>query len=369
MIQQLCNNYIDAGHEVTVIASNIGIGGESLSRGNGCKKVGVSAINPLERFSVPYPLFNPIDLYGAISSSLETADVVHLHGFLYMSSILAAFLAKRHSARVVLTEHVGFVSHSNPIVNLAQGVIYHTFGRLCCRNCEIITILNGRVRHQMTRLAKATTPILKIPNGVDTKLFHPPTPAEKQELRQKWAKTKPIVLFVGRMVEKKGIDIVLQLAAMTDGFEFWLCGKGDITFQPPHHNIRNVGLVTQDILSELYRVADVLVLPSEGEGFPLVIQEAMASGLPVVVSDDSVNHEYLDEQVACFVQRDPEDILMKIDELLEDEARYINMSRNAREWALNQFSWKITSEKYIMLYTNDLNDFADSNYDANDGVK
>jgi alpha-maltose-1-phosphate synthase len=96
-----------------------------------------------------------------------------------------------------------------------------------------------------------------------------------------------MLIFVGRFVEKKGLAILRAVAARRPDLHFLLIGRGPIS--PENWGLPNVlvmGTQPQQTIAELYRAADLLLLPSVGEGFPLVVQEAMACGLPVICGSD-----------------------------------------------------------------------------------
>src|SRR5205814_5728233 len=98
----------------------------------------------------------------------------------------------------------------------------------------------------------------------------------------------PRVLFVGRLVAKKGVDVAVHAARAAGGaFELAVAGPG--TLAPAPH-VEALGALPRERVAELYRAADAFLLPSRGEGFPLTIQEAMASGLPAFVLDDPGYH-------------------------------------------------------------------------------
>ncbi|MGE0109890.1 MAG: glycosyltransferase family 4 protein, partial [Bdellovibrionales bacterium] len=135
-----------------------------------------------------------------------------------------------------------------------------------------------------------TRAIKVIPNGVDLRTFQPPIPENRRFLREQFAlkRDQPVFLFVGRFVEKKGLAVLHLLAKALPMCRFWMVGNGPIS--PENWLLPNVHVFRNRVnlsLTELYHAADLLVMPSYGEGFPLVIQEAMACGLPVLCSKET----------------------------------------------------------------------------------
>jgi D-inositol-3-phosphate glycosyltransferase len=188
-----------------------------------------------------------------------------------------------------------------------------------------------------------------ISNGVDTTAYRPPDPGEREALRTAlgWDE-RPRALFVGRLVAKKGIDLAIGAARHADGaFELAIAGPG----RPPAglpDSVSVLGPQPPERVAGLYRAADALVLPSHGEGFPVVVQEAMASGLPVVVLDDPSYAPYLDGagQGARRVPADPGAIAGALRELLADPAA----RASAREHARRAFSWAEAADAHEALY-------------------
>ena len=128
-------------------------------------------------------------------------------------------------------------------------------------------------------------------NGVDTGSFRPARDAaEKAKWRHHldFAQHRPVALFVGRFVEKKGLDVLRQAAALGSDIDWVFAGWGGL--DPNAWGLANVFVragLTQASLAPLYRASDVLVLPSTGEGLPLVLQEAMACGLASVLNAET----------------------------------------------------------------------------------
>jgi len=123
-----------------------------------------------------------------------------------------------------------------------------------------------------------------------------PTAEEKQQLRQKLGMNeKKIALYVGRFDPKKGMDDLLHVSPELDkeaGFYF-VGGEPTeehLTFcrEKGLDNVHFVGFKKKEALEEYYKAADLLVLPTKSDVWGLVINEAMAQGLPVVTTDKCV---------------------------------------------------------------------------------
>jgi D-inositol-3-phosphate glycosyltransferase len=238
------------------------------------------------RLGVPYPLFSP-SLVPVLRREIARAEVVHVHGFLFQSTLLAQALARRAPNRpaIVLTEHVGHVPYESRIVDRIEAAAIGTLGRWSARASDAIVVYNHRVEELIVRLSPAAR-LRWIDNGVDTEFFRPASESERARLRKGFGwDDRPRVLFGGRAVAKKGFDVALEAARRGRGaFTLTIVG----TFRPPAGapNVELLGLLPRELMAEALRAADALFVPARGEGLPITILEALASGLPTVGTDD-----------------------------------------------------------------------------------
>lgn len=243
--------------------------------------------NALERcWGIPWPLWSRKSV-RAMREAVDKADVVWLHDTLYPGNIAAFRRARKRGKKIVITQHISPIPYRNPLLRWAMKMADKMFTARMLRQADEVIFISDRVAEDYYHRVAFTRAIKVIPNGVDIQLYHPPIPENRRFLRQQFAlkKDQPVLLFVGRFVEKKGLDALRRLATRLPECRFWLAGSGPI--KPESWLLPNVHVFrgrSAGSLVELYQAADLLVIPSYGEGFPLVIQEAMACGLPVLCS-------------------------------------------------------------------------------------
>jgi glycosyltransferase involved in cell wall biosynthesis len=346
VVDALAQEFTSLGHRVTHLAADVAGGGSHPAEPLPYETIRVPAWNPLEtKLGVPWPIYSP-RLLTKLVQTLRTTDVVHAHGLLYMGSALGLLLAKRFRQPRVLTEHVGHVHYSNPALDRVECIAMATLGRVTARSADAITVLNDKVKNEMAALAPSTR-ILSIPNGVDTKTFHPPTPDERRRLRAElgWDDS-PRILFVGRLVAKKGITLAVEAVRRLRGrAQLVVVGPGELK---PATDVEVLGALPRQRVAELYRAADVFLLPSRGEGFPLTAQEAMASGLPVVLAEDPAYAPYLGEGLQTAAA-EPEALAAAVELWLSPDRR-AKAGAAAAQRAMREFSWRTAAQKYLSLY-------------------
>ena len=245
------------------------------------------SFNAIERLSgFPYPLWSPGSL-ARLAAHIRAADAVHVHDAIYASSLAAATLARHHGKRLVVTQHIGQV----PLPILLRpvlGAANRLGARAVLARADAVAFISPAVRRYFETLTGPRPGFHDVPNGVDHGVFKPSgeAPADRRAALGLDA-AKPLMLFVGRFVPKKRLPLVREMAAAKPDWQWCVIGQGPE--QPQTWGLPNVRVLPpmqQTELARWYQAADLLVLPSEGEGFPLVVQEAMACGLPVCITAD-----------------------------------------------------------------------------------
>ncbi len=285
---------VATGSQVTLVTTDAGGGSDSPKYPEAVRVVRLPSCNVFERRAgIPYPVVMPTR-FPALVESLRECDIVHVHGAVYQLSVLAALVGRAVGARLILTEHAGAQEHSSRLATAAARLAFETLGRLTVVLCDRVTTVNERVAAEIGRLARTRRKTRFLPNPCDTS-FRPPSPAERAAVRSRlgWADDRAKVLFVGRLTRDKGVDRLL--AATDPSFDTIFVGPGDpaVLGPLPRAGVTHLPPRPPEAMLELYHAADALALPSRREGFPLVVQEALACGLPAVTTYDPGYQPYL----------------------------------------------------------------------------
>jgi glycosyltransferase involved in cell wall biosynthesis len=294
-----------------------------------------------DRLNVPYPLPAPLAAWRTLSRLVGEADVVHPHDAIYATSVLSLVLARRRSVPSVLTQHVAFVPQRNRALNAAQRAAIATLGRSARLARRVVAYNPSVAEWAETTWGLSNVPVL--PPGV------PEAPnVDRDEVRRELGlpADRRIALFVGRDVPKKGLDVFLaagdpvyELVAVTD--------------RPPStapQGARILPFLEPRRFRDLLACVDAFVLPSEGEGFPLALQEALVSGVPCVVTPGPGYDHYLRDGEALFVSREADEIRAALRRLATDDSFRSKLAARSREAGSREFGLERFVDEHEELY-------------------
>lgn len=245
---------------------------------------------PFTTVGVAYPLWST-RAASMLRERIEWCDVVNPHDCLYPGTVLALRYAARAGKRLILTQHAGpWPFYRSPVLRAVQLAAYRTLGLAVHRRVGQAVFISRAVQAWFGDRVRYARPPRFVTNGVDTALFGYGDAAARRAACERLGLPldRRIVLFVGRFLFMKGLPVIETLARRDPGTLFVLIGDGPI--DPRAWGLPNVVVQpfqAQAGLRDYYWAADVLVLPSTGEGFPLVVMEAMVCGTPAIVSAET----------------------------------------------------------------------------------
>lgn len=200
------------------------------------------------------------------------------------------------------------------------------------------------------------TPIL---NGVDQEQFYPITREERIALRKKLKLPlhDQIIVSVGSLIQRKDPETIIRgflKSTVKENGILLMIGDGPLRerCQEVVNDEPSIFFTgeTNDVAKYL-KVADYFVSGAFSEGLPNAVLEALASGLPVCLSDINPHQEILDhndEVGVVFTPGNPDDLAQKLDELIK--LNHINMAEQALKVVNDYLNAKVMSEKYQTLY-------------------
>ena len=240
------------------------------------------------------------------------------------------------------------------------GSYMRPLSKLVLRNADAVIALTQDMKTQIQKIYSRE--ILVIPNGIDIKSFEKSS-REKARAKLRIKKKERIVTFVGTLRPIKGLEYLVQalniMGKKGPRVKLMLVGDGEekehleglVGELELEEDVMFIGRVPNEEIPEYMAASDVFVLPSLSEGFPNVVLQAMAAGLPIIASKVGGLPEIIEEGGNGFLvePKNAAQIADRISQLLEDDELRLKISRNNRRKA-TQYSWEAVVDRLEEVY-------------------
>src|SRR5262245_56048845 len=188
----------------------------------------MTSTNIVERLvGVPFPIWSPTCVLR-LWKAVRCADVVHMHDYAYAGNWFAFLFARMNGIPVLITQHIGFVPYKSRWLRLGLQLLQVTAGRIMLGTANQVVFVSTVVRDYFQQHVRFRTPPQVIANGVETTIFTPGSTADRGRARAGICahSSRPLLLFVGRFVEKKGLGILKQLVGHFKDVDWIFAGWG-----------------------------------------------------------------------------------------------------------------------------------------------
>lgn len=343
----LTKGFVEKGHEVTLVTANYQgmpeseiVNGVRVIRVNSKRahKEHCSFKEMLSYLLKAYPVANKLQ-------KRENFDVC-LVFFGIPSGPIGYMLKKKYKLPYVIRfgggDVPGFQERFTKVYKIIAPAI-----KLIWKNADAL-IANSQGLKDMALDFYNKKPFDVIPNGVDTEVFYPSVKEESDEFK---------ILFVSRLIERKGLQFIFpQLKKIQDSTEksVKLIVVGDGPYRETLERIAEenhvsdmvefVGQKGKEEIVPFYQNADLFILPSSKEGMPNVVLEAMACGLPIIMTPCEGSAELICENGYKAERKEFADYIIK---LIGDNEMRKEMSINSNKRVKNFFSWKHIVNEYL----------------------
>lgn len=298
-----------------------------------------------------YDIRHIFDLMGIVIK--EEFNIVHsnLSFAFYYCAILTYLSRKKSIYSLVYTEHsTSNRRRKNLFFKFFDSVMYHKYSKIICISNDTELMLNNW-------LSSTKKKTITINNGIVISKFRN---AIAENLRKKYHLTNndKVILSVGSLTEHKNHKLLLKaLLLLNDEYKVFLAGQGplDIFLKGLSKELKIQDQVfflgVRSDIELLYKSADLFVLASIREGFGLVAAEAMAAGIPVLVSDIPGLSKIVGDGGFTFKSENSQDLADKIQYIFQNPGE-VDKKVNIASERVMDYSIEVMSNQYISVYMN-----------------
>ena len=348
----------NAGHDVTVLTTDFQMENDFIDSLDGVEVI------PFHCQMNIGSLLISSSMKEYLKQNINKFDIIHMHNFRTYQNIIIHRFAKKYKIPYVLQAHgsVPRIIEKKGLKNLFD--IF--FGYKILRDASKVIAVSNIEVNQYVEMGVPKEKIVVIPNGIDISLFD--DLPEKGTFRKQYGiSEKYIVLFLGRLHEIKGIDllirsyaelkkelndVVLVLAGSDDGYK----AKAEMLINELNltNDVRFIGHVSGADKLATYVDADVLVYPSIFEIFGLVPFEAIMCGTPIIVTDDCGCGDLVKEANCGYLVKygDVNDLEEKMKYVIENPYDGKKLVDAGREYIEENIAWNNVVKQMEEVYEN-----------------
>ncbi len=349
VVEELSTRLAKKGHKVDIYNrkgknvqdKNVNLENKKIKEYKKTKIITIPTINKKGLDALVYSFF------ASIVASLKKYDILHYHAEGSCAMLWIPHILKK---KIVVTIH-GLDWQRAKWGGLASK--YIKFGeKMAVKYAdEIIVLSKGVQKYFKERYGRNT---IFIPNGVNKPIIRKP-----EIIKEKYGlDTNEYILFLARIVPEKGLDYLIDAynklntnkklviaggASHTNGYLEKIKEKAN-----KNNNIILTGFVQGQELDELYSNCYVYCLPSDVEGMPISLLEAMSYGKNCVVSNIEENVQVVSSMAINFKKGNAEDLKEKLEECLKGENRH--NEEELQKYILNKYNWDQITERTQNLY-------------------
>lgn len=357
-IGKLCKNLVEKGVDITIYTTDLHpINYESLAG------LDVKVFKTYEKSNYCFSL----GLWRALEQNIKRYDLVHIHALWVFPTTISAYMARKKRVPYIV----------RPCGMLDYYSVYHKrwkslkklfyFNALERNNLDRASAIQFTSLEELNRSEhlniKAPTVIL--PVGIEKNGFLALPHKGGFRMRYPFLKGKKIILFLGRIHYKKGLEILIDayknVVDKTDEVFLIIAGpdnegyknvlKNKISALNLSDKVFFTGLVEDKQKVEILTDSDIFCLPSFQENFGIAVAEAMAARLPVVISDQvNIHSEISDANAGIVTKCDSGEIANAIVTIINNDSLKKEMGINARNLVFDKFSWDVIAGEMIVHY-------------------
>lgn len=367
VLKELLNSQEASGHQVCLATTDRNNPVRKRLSQEFFSQICSKTIN-VHAFPVEYlPILFSAELAHWLRESLRGFDIVHIHGLYRFPPTYAAWQARRQGVPYVVRPHGALDPYLHARSTTGRLGFKHLYERwFDLPNLHAAGAIHYTADEERERAAflSIRAPSFVVPNGLDWNRYR--TLPTRGALRERWGLGEaPVVLFLGRLHFKKGLDLLIPafdalhrrmpdaqlVIAGPENDDYGRQVRGWVRERGLRADVHFVGLLDGADVVQAYVDADVFALPSYTENFGMTVVEALACELPVVISDQVNIHAEVSGADAGLVTRcDADDVAQALETLLSDADRRRAMGEAGRRLVQARFTWPAIVDALTVEY-------------------
>lgn len=354
---------VERGHDVTVYTTDLGNYPNSRLKVNNIENkdgIEIHYFKNLNNYvAFKHRLFLPITMMLTLRKDLNKFDIIHLHDFRSLLSILVYHYAKKYKIPYVLQAHgsVPYLSQKE----FFKRIFDKFWGHKILNNASKVIALTETESEQYQKMGVSEDNMEIVPNGIDL-LEYQDLP-ERGKFRKKLniKESERVILYLGRLYGSKGIDLLInafsEISEELKDVKLVIAGPDDgtlITLQKLSNTLSlgNSVLFTGPIYGKekmaAYVDADVFVTPSFS-GFPMTFLESCVCGTPIITTNNGDKLNWINN-VGFIVNYDVNQLKDAIVKLLTNKELKTYFGEKGKILVKEKFDWKFISKQIEDIY-------------------
>lgn len=364
VVYELSRELVRAGHDVSVYTTDVLDKDSRYSKAKLDAEIDGIKVSYFKNFSNKLAhdlqIYLPEGMRGKVEETLGGFDIIHLHGHRHFLNNIVRHYAKKLGKPYILSGHGTVVRIERRVA--VKAVFDKLFGEKVLRDAAGFVAVSENEVAQYAEFGVDKSRVRVVYNGIDVEAYEE-LPA-RGTFREKYALgDKEIVLFLGKMTPRKGIDFlvrafaklkrpnaVLVLAGNDMGFKEKV--EAIIKEEGLAPSVLFTGLLVDDEKFSAYIDADVLVYPAVHEIFGLVPFEALMCGAPVIVTDDCGCGEIIGTEDIGYIVKynDVAGLSEMIAKVLDDKPGAEIKVQRGQKFIRAELAWKRVVKEYEAVY-------------------
>ena len=359
----ISKHLVERGHDVTVYTTDVGDDKYSRLKDNYLNFNGIKVYyfkNLSTTLAFNHRLFLPVGLIKKVKEDISKFDIIHLHDYRTSLNIITSYYAQKNNVPYVIQTHGSLPSSMGK--KKLNNIFDISFGRRIIKSASKVIALTEIESKQYIDMGADANKIEIIPNGIDILEYNDLSHSDKFIEKYHIKDHDKIILFLGRINKVKGIDLLIEafsdLTKKLDDVKLVIVGPDDGFLIKLLELISDLNLRDKVILTgplyeldkrDAYASADIYVLPSIYETYPLTVLEACACRTAVIVTNRCSIADMIGE-IGCVVDYDRSKMCKAIYDILIDNNLRKSYGESGRKLVENELTWNKIVNKFELAY-------------------